>query len=218
MKAILFDFDGVVANTMRFHVEAWVLAFKDHGMMLDESLVYINEGSPAHEFVYTALVSCYREKDDLLGAALVASKDEYLSRMDLTNRIYPTFPAVLAAAKAISLKTAIVTGSSRENLKGMLPSELAKEFDGIVTADDTPRGKPSPDPYLTAAKLLDVSPSECCVIENGPFGIQSAKSAGMRCVALCTTLDRHHLTQADMIVVNHSELLDSFSDLVLHNR
>lgn len=216
MKAVLFDFDGVVANTMRFHVEAWVRAFKDQGMTLDESLVYINEGSPSQEFVQTALQSCQREKDDPIGGVLLALKDNYMSEMDLTQRIYPLFPTVLAAAKALTLKTAIVTGSSRSTLSCMLPAELAREFDCIVTGDDTRRGKPSPDPYLTAAVLLKVSPGECCVIENGPFGIQSAKSAGMRCVAICTTLDRHHLTQADMTVVSHCELLDSFSDLVLH--
>ncbi len=215
MKAVLFDFDGVVAETIRFHAEAWALAFKDHGMILDTSLIFINEGAPAQELIHTLLLSCHRAGDDPIGAALIARKDHYLSQMDLQNRIYPQFPSVLAMAKSHGLKTAIVTGSSRNNLGCMLPPELAREFDAIVTGDDTPRGKPNPDPYLAAATVLNISPSECCVIENGPFGIQSAKAAGMRCVALCTTLTPEHLRQADVVVVGHTELLAAFSDLVL---
>lgn len=215
MKAVLFDFDGVVANTMRLHVVAWTLAFKEFGMSLDESLIYINEGSPAHEIIRTLLVSCHRPADDPIGATLIARKDYYLSQMDLTNRMYPQFPKVLAAAKALSLKTAIVTGASRRNLNDMLSPEAASAFDITVTGDDTAHGKPSPDPYLTAANLLGFPPRECCVVENGPFGIQSAKAAGMRGVALCTTLGPDHLRDADVVLKGHAELLKTFSDAIL---
>jgi len=67
------------------------------------------------------------------------------------------------------------------------------------------KGKPHPEPYLRCARLLRVKPSQCVVIENAPFGIISAKKAGMFCLALTTSLPAEYLKEADMVVENLSE-------------
>jgi beta-phosphoglucomutase len=64
------------------------------------------------------------------------------------------------------------------------------------------RGKPHPEPYIKCAKLLGLKPSECVVIENAPFGIESAKKAGMFCIALTTSLPKAYLRKADIIADN----------------
>ena len=70
----------------------------------------------------------------------------------------------------------------------------------MVCGDHVKKGKPHPEPYLRAAKILDLRPQECTVIENAPYGIESAKRAGMFCIALTTSLPQAYLKKADMIV------------------
>jgi beta-phosphoglucomutase-like phosphatase (HAD superfamily) len=79
-------------------------------------------------------------------------------------------------------------------------------FDYILTSEDIENGKPSPDPYLKAQEALNVSPSECLVVENAPLGIASAKSAGMKVVALTSTVSEDYLRDADWIISNLSEV------------
>ena len=75
-----------------------------------------------------------------------------------------------------------------------------------MSGDDSVRGKPHPDPYLNAATKLGVLPQECLVIENAPLGIKSAKRAGIYCIAICSTLDKSYLSEADKIVENIKDI------------
>ncbi len=68
------------------------------------------------------------------------------------------------------------------------------------------KSKPAPEPYLKAVEMLGVPKEQCLVIENAPLGIRSAKSAGLRCIAIPTYLDRDSLKEADVIVDSHIEL------------
>jgi len=70
----------------------------------------------------------------------------------------------------------------------------------VVTGDSVKKGKPHPEPYLKAASVLGLRPKQCLVVENAPFGIASAKKAGMFCIAITTSLPRDYLKQADIIV------------------
>jgi beta-phosphoglucomutase-like phosphatase (HAD superfamily) len=79
-------------------------------------------------------------------------------------------------------------------------------FDVIIDGDDTHESKPSPVPYLNAVEKLGVPKEHCLVVENAPMGIRSAKSAGLRCLAIPTYLDRKFLEEADIIVESHREL------------
>jgi beta-phosphoglucomutase len=87
-----------------------------------------------------------------------------------------------------------------DELKEILPLRIYNLFDYAVTGDHVKRGKPHPDPYLKAAKGLGLRPRECIVVENAPLGIESAKRAGMFCVALTTSLPREYLKRADVVV------------------
>jgi len=104
----------------------------------------------------------------------------------------------------------LVTGSSLKEAQKMLPEDIYKLFDTIVTGDRVKRGKPYPDPYLTAAKNLKVLSKECMVIENAPYGIKSAKAAKMYCCAIATSLSRDLLSEADVIFDTHRELYEYF--------
>jgi HAD superfamily hydrolase (TIGR01509 family) len=101
---------------------------------------------------------------------------------------------------------ALVTGATRERIT-ITAGAVLPRFDAVVTANDVTRTKPFPDPYLAAASGLRVEPDACVVIENAPLGIDAAHAAGMRCVAVASTLDPRHLSAADIVVANLFEVI-----------
>ncbi|OGW94101.1 MAG: hypothetical protein A3G36_02985 [Omnitrophica bacterium RIFCSPLOWO2_12_FULL_45_13] len=91
-----------------------------------------------------------------------------------------------------------------------MPKNIERLFDHIITGDHVKKGKPYPEPYLLAARELAVKPSECVVIENAPYGIMAAKSAGMFCIALTSSLPKEFLKGADII----ADKLEDISGLI----
>ena len=106
----------------------------------------------------------------------------------------------------------LVTGSPLNEIRRILPVKLLKLFTAVVAGNQVKNGKPHPEPYLRAARLLQLSPKECLVIENAPFGIISAKRAGMACIAVSTSLPKEYLSDAD-IVVSQLNQISSFIPL-----
>jgi beta-phosphoglucomutase len=104
----------------------------------------------------------------------------------------------------------LVTGTPSGELDGILPKRIRGLFSCIVTGDSVRNGKPHPEPYLKAARLLGLDSSECVVIENAPLGVESAKGAGMFCIALTTSLPRQYLGKADVI----ADRLEEVSGLI----
>ena len=125
---------------------------------------------------------------------------------------------ILVAALAVVIAAAVLALQiNRQPIQAYYilnnPCESCREYEGflerfqaIVTGEDTTVGKPSPEPYLRGAEKLGVRPEACIVVENAPIGIESAKRAGAYCIALCTTVSREALRQAD-------EIVDSFEAL-----
>ncbi|MFA5085351.1 MAG: HAD family phosphatase, partial [Candidatus Omnitrophota bacterium] len=100
----------------------------------------------------------------------------------------------------------MVTGTTKDGIKEILPKGIEKLFDFIVTGDCVKKGKPHPEPYLRAVKGLKLKPSECVVIENAPYGVLSAKRAGTFCIALTSSLPQEYLKKADIIADNFDEI------------
>ena len=101
----------------------------------------------------------------------------------------------------------LVSGSPSDEINKILPAKLRKLFTSIVAGNQVKNGKPHPEPYLKAAKLLKVLPGACLVIENAPFGITSAKQAGMPCIAVSTSLPKEYLTAADLVVESLNQII-----------
>ncbi|MFA4984764.1 MAG: HAD family phosphatase, partial [Candidatus Omnitrophota bacterium] len=99
-------------------------------------------------------------------------------------------------------------------LSSIIPSGIRGLFDAIVSGDSVKKGKPHPEPYLEASRILGLRPQDCLVVENAPFGIESAKKAGMFCIAITTGLPREYLRQADITV----ERLDDIIGLIEKTR
>jgi len=209
-RAVLFDFDGVTADTLSSHISAWRTVLKrDYDAPLDDMVIRLNEGRPVLEMVKKISEHTGKTFSQADIEKLIAEKNAEFRKYHKA-RVYEGIPLIIDKIHQRSASTGLVTGTTLENIKTVLSAGLIKKYDVIIADGDTQKGKPEPDPYLAAANRLDVNPKDCIVVENAPIGITAAKGAGMMCVALATTLDKEHLHQADVKLDNHSKLLEFF--------
>lgn len=205
IKAILFDLDGVIVDTIHYHYLAWDYMFRGLGGSISKQSVLIHEGRKSREimpvFLEEAGVSLPESEYD----EFITKKREYY-RSIVDVKYYPGAFDVIASLRDKGLQTALVTASSIKNMEEALNPDQRAHFDFIITGDEVPRAKPHPDPYLTAMRHLERTPEECLVVENAPLGVESARNAGMACVAVETTLGRKYLGMADVIIQDIREL------------
>lgn len=202
-RAIVFDFDGTLADTMADHFRAWQAVMVEYGIRL------VGEDYLPLEGVRVAdLPRRFFEKygQPVRDEETVAQKKEQYYLAHHRFAFYPGVEECIRQLRERGVPMAVVTAGLSERLKRSVPSGFLEQFTAMVTGEDTTEGKPSPQPYLRGAQKLGVRPEECIVVENAPIGIESAKRAGAYCIALCTTVPRRYLTQAD-------EVVESFEDL-----
>lgn len=211
MQAVLFDFDGVIVRSMEHHFEGWRRALAEYDVEMIPEELFVLEGSGVEE-----LVSQLTRKFNLphYEAPNILERKRFYYDQIKNLEVYAGLPELLAWIEEKGLKTALVTGGSREIVVDTLEKlDLMDRFGIIITTDDVAYTKPAPEPYLLAAELLDVEPQECVVIENAPRGILSAKNAGMTCIAVTTTLSPMYLKQADVIADNLEIVLNTLKRL-----
>lgn len=203
VKGILFDFDGVLGKTMEDHYRAWRQVFSDLGVAIRSEDYFLLEGL-ALEKIADLFLKFYH-LDPALSLALVKKKeDSYLKNHRF--EFYSGVEALVDRLKINDIPLAIVSAGRRERLEHSVPKDFLEKFDVLIAGDALGRGKPYPDGYLKAAGELNISISNCLVIENAPLGIEAAKSAGAYCIAISSTLDRDKLKGADLVI-------DKFTDL-----
>jgi len=199
-KAVLFDFDGVIADTLTYHVQAWQQVFEKYKLKISPQDIYLLEGRIAEDICRLMA----KQKGLSLDAATVREitrQKRAIYRQITRAAVYPDTRRLIEYLNQTSVKKALVTGSILKNIEPVTGTDFLKNFDVIVTGDQVAHTKPHPEPYLLAAKRLAVKPEECIVIENAPSGITAAKRAGMYCIAVKTTIqDEQYLKEADLIV------------------
>ena len=199
-SAALLDFDGVVGETMEDNFRAWCHALRTLAdVPFDRQEYFLLEGARSVEVAATVLRR--HGRDERLAEAVVELKDSwYLAHS--TFRFHEGVHELIAACRRRGMKLGLVSGGMRRRLLTPQTESLLSTFDVIVTGDDVAEGKPSPEPYLTAARRLGVAPHACLVVENAPYGIRSARAAGMTCFAVCSTLPPERLGEAHQIVAD----------------
>lgn len=195
-KAVIFDFDGVIADTLEDGCAAWQQACSEFGIEFDRSEFLLAEGRKAEEYI-TPVLERHGVSTGLV-SEIIARKNQIYTKIH-TFSFFEGVTDWIAELKALGVKTAVVSGGSRSRLLGGSSGPFLKERDVVVTGDDVTRGKPSPEPFLKAAQHIGLRPEECLVIENAPLGVQAAKAAGMTCIAVCSTLPASALQNADMV-------------------
>lgn len=207
IKAVLFDMDGVILDSMKYHVSAWTEAIRDFGCEICEELLYLHEGAIEPKTAVNIFCSheCAMTEEDF-AYILQRQKSIFHARYAAQVSPYTDVPSMLQTLHTSGLRLALVTSSHWDVVMSTLPATILMYLSHVVTGDRVTRRKPHPDPYLAAASAFGLQPEECLVVENAPAGIRAAKAAGMQCVAITTTLAAHHLQEADITVSNHLAL------------
>ena len=209
IKAILFDMDGVIVDSLHYHYLAWDKMFSERGGRVSKHTVLLHEGRNSKEILPILMKETNVQIPEEEWDNFINKKREYY-RSIVELKYYPNVFNVITELRKRGLKTALVTASARKNMEKAIPEDKRILFDVILTAENFHKAKPNPDPYLEAQKKLKVEINECLVIENAPLGIEAAKNAGMICVAVETTLGRDYLKKADFIINSIEELLGFF--------
>jgi len=211
-KAILFDLDGVILDSMGHHADLWEEVLAEEGLRVTRDFILEHEGALGPEVLLKFMIQAGlidKEPPDLherMQAMLNRQARRYIAERAPLVRPYPHAEALLRVLEGIGLPCALVTSSRRDVVAGCLPVELRRRFSALVTAEDVPRHKPHPDPYLSGAAALGLSAEACLVVENAPAGIAAARSAGATCFAVSTTLPAERLSGAHSVFSDLSEL------------
>ncbi len=199
MRAIVFDFDGVIVDSEPAHASAIEVALAEFGMPFPGKHDY-------GRYIGRGDRECFAELAGELGRALSPADMERLvaikarAFLDAAQsgliRPYAGTIALLHEAAAVG-PVAVCSGSMRESVDPVLESlGLRALLTAVVTASDVRRNKPDPAPYLRAAALLDADPAACIAVEDSPTGIQSAFEAGYTVHAVCHSFSAERLARA----------------------
>jgi beta-phosphoglucomutase len=226
IKAIFFDFNGVIVDDEPLQMKAYREALAPYGITLKEEDYYSLLGTDDLSFVRAtferAAVPLYEE----MLRAVIARKSE-VHRESIKDEL-PLFPGVLTFIKAAarSYPLGLVSMARRVEIDYVIErAHLDRLFGVIVSAEDSPRCKPDPCCYRRAFELLNerrraarelpLLAHECLVVEDSPPGIQAARDAGMRTLGVTNTVAEHDLREAGADVVTMN-LSDWTTDAVHH--
>jgi cytidine deaminase len=214
IDAIIFDMDGVITDTEPVINEAGILTLKQYGINAkpEDFIPFIGAGDDKY---ITGVAEKYGIKyDPELKKKLY---ENYFKILPQKIKLFPGVKELISTIKKIHKKVAIATAADLVKLKANLDcSGLSIDlFDCIITGDDILKKKPDPEIYLITAQKLKIAPDKCCVIEDALNGIESAKSAGMKCVAVSNSFSVPELItkQPDKIVSNLFEIVDELLNI-----
>jgi HAD superfamily hydrolase (TIGR01509 family) len=207
LQAIVFDFDGVIADSEPLHLRAFQRAFADHGLTLTAKDYYSRYLGFDDVGVFANVArDCAAVLSDEQIKALVAQKGEYLQEMLRAGEVLFPGAAEFVRQAAAAVPIAIASGAQRHEIEEILDvTGLRSCFAAIVAAGETAQGKPAPDPYARAFELLQqangaLAVQRCVAIEDSRWGLDSARGAGLRCVGVTNSYPASELPGAEMIV------------------
>jgi HAD superfamily hydrolase (TIGR01509 family) len=184
-RALLFDFDGVIANTENHHIAAWQRTFGLMGLEVDDEVCARAAEIDDREFLSDFFLSKKITDGDVAG--WIGRKQEIVRMLlDDSPRVYPGVAELVDRVKQIgTVKLAVVTSTWRENVTRVLKSSgLFGSFTLIVAKEDVKAVKPDPEAYLRALECLSIPGSAAVALEDSPSGLASAVGAGVRTVAI----------------------------------
>jgi HAD superfamily hydrolase (TIGR01509 family) len=184
IEAVVFDFDGTLADTTTSHEQALRAALRIHGVDLDPDWYRRHVGLSIHDLLAALPGARHLPHEQIIQH----------SRTHLLAAMHTLIPitcvvALLRTARRAGLPCAVASGASRLLVDpGLDALGLRHEFTAVIAREDVAHGKPAPDLYLAAARRLDVPAERCLAVDDAPDGIASAQAAGM---ATITVVDGH---------------------------
>lgn len=194
IEAVLFDYDGVIADTMTDNFMAWKYAFQKFNVRISRNDYYALEGmTPVSIAAHLGKKFTLRKEQY---TKILNYKADYY-RNHNSFRLYEDVHAVLIALRNMRIRLALVSGAASQRILEMTPSQVLSLFDIIVSADHITKCKPNSQGYRKALDGLGIKPRNAIVVENAPLGIQAAINARVYCVALTTTMPASKLKLAN---------------------
>ncbi|HUQ41497.1 MAG TPA: HAD family hydrolase [Candidatus Limnocylindrales bacterium] len=206
IRAVIFDFDGLILETEGPALESWSEIYREHGhevpMQMWHGFIGSDRGFEPADYL-AALVgegfdrAAMQRRRDLRKTELIAALDVMEGVRDY-----------IADARRLGLRIGIASSSSRGWVMGHLERlRIHALWDAVLTSDDVEKTKPSPDLYVAAVNALGVAPDQAVALEDSPNGIAAAKDAGLRCVAVPNALTRDlDVSRADVRLGSLAEM------------
>lgn len=189
-EAVIFDFDGVLVDSNPIAERHWARWAKHHGIP-ENDVLSIHHGRPTAETIRAVAPHL-----DIAAEALAKETAEADDTDGLTR-----YPGAIELINALPRdQWAIATSGTRRTATNRMQFVGIPAPKVLVTANDVKNGKPAPEPYLLAAKQLDIDIAKCAVLEDAPAGIRSAKSAGAFVIGVASTNNTDALSEADVIL------------------
>lgn len=199
--AVIFDMDGVLVDNKKYHLDAWQLFLRKHGIEVSYDEIVSTFGNTNREILKHFFGNTLTEEQ----IELWSYEKEYLYRVLFQKEIVPAPGLVnlLNILKHNNIPLAIATSAPPANANFVVDNTQIREFFSYIV-DETmvKRGKPDPELYLKAADRLGMNPADCIVFEDSLAGIASAQNAGMKVIAITTTFPYEKIFHANR-VINH---------------
>lgn len=218
IKAVLFDMDGVLYDSMKYHSRSWYQTMSEEGIDCTPEEFYLHEGRTGGNTINLLIERSHgRQATEDEKERIYKRKSELFTLYNDGDTI-PYAYDMLRAVKEKGLDCILVTGSGQPSLLGKLDENFPDIFqkDKMVTAFDVQHGKPHPEPYLMGLeKGRGLKPNQAIVVENAPMGVESAVAAGIFTIAINTgPLDEQVLWDAgaDIVLPSMKVLLDNWTD------
>jgi HAD superfamily hydrolase (TIGR01509 family) len=175
-QAWIFDFDGVLVNTMEGHFACYSQALAEAGIPIDRDQFYSQAGMTGREQIAFFARKAGRTIDP---DAVYRRKKEIFEERKPEARKIESMAELYGVLRAAGARVAIATGSSRLSVLPVI-EKFGFSPDALAAAEDVTRGKPHPDLFLLAAEKLGAAPRDCIVVEDSDVGVEAARRAGMR--------------------------------------
>jgi beta-phosphoglucomutase family hydrolase len=198
----IFDFDGVIVDSSKQHEESWQILARDSQLKLPADFFKRSFGMK-NEKIIPEILEWTQEPNEITQFSL---RKEELYRDLLKKDGIQCLPGVyktLKMLRGLDVPRIVASSSHRLNITTALSVlNLEEYFPSIVCSEDVTLGKPNPQVFLKAAEKINVPPTRCVVFEDAMVGVEAAKAAAMKVVALTTTHERKYFNDADLIIEN----------------
>ena len=207
IRAVVFDFDGVLADSEPLHLAAFQQVFGSMGITLTRDDYYTHYlGYDDETLIRTLGRDRGWRPDDRQVATVIADKARVFDDVIATTDVLFPGAAECVERLAQDYPLGIASGALRHEIEMILRrARLDRHIRFIVASGETPNSKPAPDPYARAAELHGFAPAACVAIEDSRWGIESAKGAGLKCVGITNTYPASALHTADVVVASLDE-------------
>ena len=199
LAGVIFDFDGVIADSHPVHLRAWKTFLRSLGKdVQDDELAFVLEGSKREEILRHFVGNITEQQVRDFGA----EKERLFQAIASELRTVRGFAEFLAQIETAGIPAAVATSGSRPRVERTLEKfALRDRFRAIVTGDDVPRGKPDPALFLLAARGLQTEVENILVCEDAVSGVVAARAAGMKCLAVAANSRAARLKEAGASII-----------------